>query len=563
MGTTQNILNAFLGLLEVKHTGSFTDQYFNEHPYRYLLGLSKILSDYGVENGATQITDKERDFSEIVTPFIAQFGGSFVIIYKVDSAQVSFLWEGVNHILPVDKFIESWTGVVLLAEASKKSIEPDYKDHRKAERPRMKRIIIINIILSLLFFSINSQENKIGSPLIIDLESGLKNLSRLNVSDFGKTVRFIPLETTDDGLVGRDPVVKVLKNYILVEFRNRPYVDMGVCLLFSKIDGRFIAKIGHSGQDPAAYTNCFSWTDEKEEFLYFERQPNQLIKYDMKGNFCGKVEFSSFGLASYYVITDSAIIGYFDAMKILKQTSKQYSLGIFDKAGNSKDSILSFYNHSTPFTEDLYQTNVIGGSTLYKFYGSWIRNGFFLWEYTPARHKRQINPLHAARIWKDSENIRFKQDFIDTIYTVSGSKLIPAFAFNTGKHHWPVQERKSEKNNSERIFIADVYENNNFVFFQCIKGMFSGPSDLYNGLYNKKTGKTKLGLNSDGIEDDLIRFMPFKPLGMSTSGEFVSLIEVWEVMDWLEKHPEAKNNEKLSFLKKLDEEDNPIVILIE
>ena len=55
--------------------------------------------------------------------------------------------------------------------------------------------------------------------------------------------------------------------------------------------------------------------------------------------------------------------------------------------------------------------------------------------------------------------------------------------------------------------------------------------------------------------------MPFKPLGMSTSGEFVSLVEVWEVMDWLEKHPEAKNNKNLSFLKDLDEEANPIVIL--
>ena len=57
--------------------------------------------------------------------------------------------------------------------------------------------------------------------------------------------------------------------------------------------------------------------------------------------------------------------------------------------------------------------------------------------------------------------------------------------------------------------------------------------------------------------------MPFKPLETSTSGEFVSFLEIWEVMDWLEKHPEALNYEKLSFLKELDAEMNPIVILIE
>ena len=165
MGTTQNILNAFLGLLEVKHTESFTDQYFNEHPYRYnLFGLSTMLYDYGVENGATQITDKEKDIFEIVTPFIAQFGGSFVTVYKVDSAQVSFLWDGVNHILPVDKFIESWTGVVLLAKTSKKSIEPDYKTHRKAEtRNLLKKATLISalgltVILAYIYLLCNCRQ---------------------------------------------------------------------------------------------------------------------------------------------------------------------------------------------------------------------------------------------------------------------------------------------------------------------------------------------------------------------------------------------------------------------
>ena len=74
--------------------------------------------------------------------------------------------------------------------------------------------------------------------------------------------------------------------------------------------------------------------------------------------------------------------------------------------------------------------------------------------------------------------------------------------------------------------------------------------------------KTKIGNFSDAIEDDLTRFMPFIPLGMSTSGEFISFVEAYKIMEWLEKHPEAKNNEDLAFLKQLDEEENPVVILI-
>lgn len=424
----------------------------------------------------------------------------------------------------------------------------------------MKQLAIITTILFSFSFCMNGQNKTTDLP-VIDIEQGLKNLSRLKISDLGKTIRYIPLETPDEGLVGKNPIVKVYKNHIIVESKASPE-KAGTCLLFSKKDGRFITKTGHAGQDAEAYTDSFSWMDDKEEYLYFERKPNQLMKYDMKGNFCGKVEFSSPGLASYYLITDSEIIGYFDAFNISNLSSDQYVLGIFDKEGGLKSTIPSFFPYTTPLTKDLYQTNLITGRILYPIYGSWVRAGAFRFDYTPARIIRQINPLHAARIWKSNENIRFKQDFVDTIYTVSNSKLIPSIAFHTGKHHWPLEERRSEKNNSKRIFIADISESTHFIFFQCVQGMFTQKSTLYNGLYNKKTGQTKLSKGRDAIEDDLTHFMPFTPLGMSTSGEYVSFVEAGDIMEWLEKHPEAMKNEKLSFLKNLDEEMNPIIILI-
>jgi len=73
----------------------------------------------------------------------------------------------------------------------------------------MKQYLIITTIMLLLSFSVNSQKNKVINAAVIDVESGLKNLSRLKVSDLGKTVRYIPLETTNDGLVGKNPIVKV------------------------------------------------------------------------------------------------------------------------------------------------------------------------------------------------------------------------------------------------------------------------------------------------------------------------------------------------------------------
>ena len=131
----KNTFITFLDLLKVKYTKSFSDQYFNEYPHKYnMFGLSKMLGDYGVENMAVRIKDKEQNITEIETPFIAHFGGDFVVVYKIESDSVHFYLKGSQHVLSVENFIEAWSGIVLLAETSEKSIEPDYKEHRKTDR---------------------------------------------------------------------------------------------------------------------------------------------------------------------------------------------------------------------------------------------------------------------------------------------------------------------------------------------------------------------------------------------------------------------------------------------
>ena len=411
----------------------------------------------------------------------------------------------------------------------------------------MKHKIVFAVVVLSFLFSCSNQKNSNTDSNVIDIEQGLHNPTRLKVSDFGQTIRYIPLDTPDEGLVGRNPVIKVLRNYIVIEAQQS-------CLLFDKKDGSFIAEIGRIGQGPEEYTEVFSWTDEKEDFLYFKRAPNTLLKYDMKGNFSGKITFSPSGFASYYMLMDEEIIGYFNEMN----TTRQYALGFFDHEGILKDTIPSFSPHSI-IPDQIANISVYRNTNLYGILG--LAGGIIIINY--KNDTRQIITPNAARLWRNNEIIRFKEEFVDTIYTVSGSQLIPYVTFNTGKYHWPVDKSFNSENSKELINISAVSENNTFVFFQCIKGMLSDEPVLYHGLYHKQTGQTKLSLNSDAIEDDITHIMPFTPLGISTSGEFVSLVEVWEVLEWLENHPEVLNNEKLSFLKEIDEDMNPIVILVE
>ena len=442
----------------------------------------------------------------------------------------------------------------------------------------MKHGFILTGIIITILFSCKNQREKIEDLNIIDVEYALENLAPLKISDFGKTIRYVQLETNDNCLVGETPIIKVLNNHIVIH-NDRTNGDN--CLLFDKKDGSFITEIGRKGQGPNEFSDNNCWIDKKEEFLYFRRGSDQLIKFDMKGNFCGNVTFPTPpGFASHYVFTDSLIIGHFNNANF-QQTP--FALGFFDMKGYLIDTIPKLFPQIRTPNEEEYvsltaliniadippqnRTNAILSARYLNTVGGIFANASQYANMYCIRYKNGDRQLHTLfvvpRMWSYNENIRFKEEFVDTIYTLSNGKLIPAFTFHTGKYHWPLEELKTNRINNNWIFIAGVCESNTFILFQCIGAALSDEPFSYNGLYNKKTGETKLCKNSDIIEDDLTHFMPFTPLGISTAGEFFSFVDSWQVTEWLETNPEALNNEKLSFLKELDEESNPIVILIE
>ena len=53
-------------------------------------------------------------------------------------------------------------------------------------------------------------------------------------------------------------------------------------------------------------------------------------------------------------------------------------------------------------------------------------------------------------LWKSDNKIRYKENFNDTIYTVSGNELTPYIAFSTGKWHWGAEARTESKDNEKR-----------------------------------------------------------------------------------------------------------------
>ena len=141
----RTLLSAYLSLLKVKHTARYADKLYNEHPYKYsLFGLSKMLSGYKIPNAGVEILNKEQGIKDLEPPFMAYAGNEFVLVYEKDDAKVSYLWQGKRVKVDMDYFQRIWSGVVLLAEPTAESVEPNYRQNRKWEwMERIKPFLLL------------------------------------------------------------------------------------------------------------------------------------------------------------------------------------------------------------------------------------------------------------------------------------------------------------------------------------------------------------------------------------------------------------------------------------
>jgi protein-disulfide isomerase len=132
-----------------------------------------MLTNYGIHNAATRIEDKENDLFNIECPFIAHFGGDFVVVEKVESREngkVHFVRNGKKISSLVSQFLQSWSGVILLTKTTPDSGEPDYSEHRKKDWLIIAQKSIIGlegILLLGVAYIYNNVYANLGSTLLL------------------------------------------------------------------------------------------------------------------------------------------------------------------------------------------------------------------------------------------------------------------------------------------------------------------------------------------------------------------------------------------------------------
>ena len=410
-----------------------------------------------------------------------------------------------------------------------------------------KSILLLGLLATWCGCTNHSQQDETMET--IQVLPAWENLSELKCSQLGKSIRYVPLETTDSSLIGNSYNLMLLDNHILVTTDKR-------ALLFDKETGKYLRQIGHFGDDPEGYLENVCFANQQTHELCFPRH-NKLIKYGLDGKYIGEMDFPSNGLSSssYPLLLDNS------AWVHLGQSfggDGNFQLYYTSGNGVKTDSILVRDGESTALNpSEIMNISVFKGKGSMAGFGLMGCNGLIY--INMKNDKTMLIPSFYPSLWSMDDQIRFREPYNDTIFNLKDNVLKPTMVFDMGERHLPKEKEGESVGTSQYLAVTYVIETPKVVFFQCAKDLFS-KHEMYNGVYNKKDGSVQMNNLSEGFTDDLTGFLPFNPEASNKRGEIASTVQVIDIQEWKEEHGDTNIPDAL---KNLKDDDNPVCVIIQ
>lgn len=418
---------------------------------------------------------------------------------------------------------------------------------------KMTYLCQLTVASCLFLAACNGDKTTDGKLSVIPLGTAIEKPVELKASDCFKQVRYVPLETTDSCLIGKGPYVQIIKDRILVS------TNQSQCLMFDKGTGKFIKQVGHIGNDPEGYNSVFCWGDNETGMIYFNGWNKDLVCYDQDGVFQRKIKipFETMGasLTSFGYQNDGTFV--------------LYKSGIL---GDGKNNLLFFKDNmpvdscSTMATDEQpFDPSNIGSIAIFKsetgieLFGPTAYEGTIVIDYKEPETGCII--LNAnTRLWRQDKELYFKEAYNDTIYQIKDRTLMPSGVLDLGKYHWSFSERFM-KNKDNAALITQILDSEDRMIVRFIRELFHKPT-LYNAVITKSTGDVKVGLYADGMKDDLTNYLPLQPMSVSQAGEYVGLLSAADAAEWFEDNENKEIPQQVKELKRIGEEDNPVVVIM-
>lgn len=418
----------------------------------------------------------------------------------------------------------------------------------------MKKIAFILLIVAS--YACSSKKVEIEDR-VINLNQALEQPGEISVEDIGRHIEYVPLETTDESLIGDKAYIRILKDKLLVASRKQPVK------MFDRKTGKFIKCIGKIGQGANEYILQDDipvfWTDELSGVIYVQTEGQRILRFDTDGNPLEHINLPE-GLSKLQglsVIGNGDNLYFYQKTLFKKSDDKIFSYNIPDKKIQSE-----IVNQ-----EDTVPFELSGQPIIFTGYGNTpvstrclilnLKNDKVVFDYTKE-----------PCLWAFNGQVYFKENFNDTIYRLSDQLLEPRYVFDLGIRHWPYEERYKPEGNEDKVAINYVLEGEKVLFFVFQTNYYQinykglGKDETYWGIYDKENGEVKV--MEKGKISDPANGLFIKSFQTATAkGELVGLLDATEVKDWIEENPSQKDNQVRQLLYNLPDESNPIAVIVE
>ena len=210
----------------------------------------------------------------------------------------------------------------------------------------MKLISYIGGVFALLLTScsLNDDNDYKGQ---INILPAFNMQTELKVSQLGKSIRYVPLETTNSSLIDDIHEIRLQEKCIMI-------TSHGNCFLYDRQTGKYLGKIGNMGQGPREYSDVMNFVHFKTGDVYFNRTPDKMIAFKQNGDFFKELKLPFEWSSSCFLVFDKSDVIAHEAM-VLNRIYR------FKHNGEIVDSIQLL--HSRPIdTSNMKMPTMLKGS---------------------------------------------------------------------------------------------------------------------------------------------------------------------------------------------------------
>ncbi|MDR1458649.1 MAG: 6-bladed beta-propeller [Bacteroidales bacterium] len=402
----------------------------------------------------------------------------------------------------------------------------------------MKIYFVLLFFLSLIACTSEGRykNSEHSSPVYIKINKpNIASLQPLYLSEFVDSIEYVQLETTNECLLSYVGNIECVDDNLFV-------IDRGAIFQFDMKTGKFIRRIGKTGQGPGEYILLGYGIDKENHKIFVRSQSSQSpMSFDFDGNYLGNLKdsllISCWGAMSRF----SAGNGYLIYANVPVNASDQWACQPYELM------IYNYINHQ-----------MIPGLT------NRLECQF-------TTYYQEINP-GTQMLLKQDEMHFYKSFYNDTLYTVNGKGIFPYAVIDLGSRKYPSDLLWTNGmlpiGKIGKILIRDVYicpdyflvecslindENlRNSNFFVCKYNRNTGDLTYHTYIINDMDGGNIMAIGSlrRGIGEATL---PIQDSETEQNAERPDQIQL--------KHPELK--EKFEIMQEnRNEDDNPILMIL-